>query len=319
MARTTNINRRTLVVGGATLTLTAAVTPLWAASHAKEGGEAMQTADVSGVSRQTVGEHEVIAFLDGRIQLPASALSGAPDEEIRKLMGGDSFGAYINAFLVRGSDETVLIDTGAGQMMGSASGRLDAHMREIGIDPSTIDTILATHLHPDHIGGIVGAGELVTPDTKLVVHENEVAFWTSEENKAAAGESNAQFFDAARSALDAFGDRVERISGETDVAGSMRSMELFGHTPGHTGFMLDSGGEQMLVWGDIIHVPPVQFAEPQVTIGFDVNPEEAAATRQRVLDMVTADGVPVAGMHLAFPAMGMITRSADGYGFETMG
>ena len=308
--------RRNILVGGAALTLTALAAPrlAFAASHAKE------TASIEGVARRTVGEHEVIAFLDGRIALEPGILSGASDEEIRaQIEGSGAFEGFINAFVVRGPDETVLVDAGAGQMMGDGSGRLDAKLTEAGIEASSIGTVLLTHLHPDHIGGLLGEGELALPDARAVVHEREAEFWRSDENKAAAGEGAAQFFDAARAVLDKFGDRMEMISGETDVAGGLRSMELFGHTPGHTGFMLDSGGERMLVWGDIIHVPPVQLALPDVTIAFDVNPDEARATRARVLDMAATDGVPVAGMHLVFPAMGQVVREGEAYGFETMG
>ena len=299
--------RRRLVIGGAALTLTALAAPARAASHA---------ASVEGVSRASVGARELIGFLDGRIPLPAGALQGASDEELVDLIGGQSFEGFINAYAVRGGDGLTLIDSGAGTMMGAPSGRLDTLMREAGLDPADVSTVLLTHLHPDHIGGLIGEGQLEVPNATLKLHEAERAFWTSDEAKAQAGEGAAQFFDAARGLLEGFGERVETFSGEADVAPGLTAMELFGHTPGHTGFTLSDGDATTLIWGDIVHVPPVQFARPDVTIGFDVNPDEARATRTRVFDMTATDDLPVAGMHLVFPGVGTVTREGEGYGFN---
>ena len=298
--------RRTVLIGGATLTLTALAGPAFAASHAS----------VEGVSRTSVGGRELIGFLDGRIQLPAGALQGATEEELTELIGGQAFEGFINAFAVSGDDGLTLIDAGAGTMMGAPSGRLDTLMREAGLDPANIDTVLLTHMHPDHIGGLIGEGQLEVPNATLKVHSAERDFWTSDEMKTQAGEGAAQFFDAARSLLDQFGDRVETFSGETEVAGGLTSMELFGHTPGHTGFMLTDGDASTLVWGDIVHVPPVQFARPDVTIGFDVNPDQARETRTSVFDMAASDGLTVAGMHHVFPGVGTVSAAGEGYEFN---
>lgn len=302
------MTRRTLMIGGATITLTALAAPALGASHTM--------ATMSGTATATVGAREIVALLDGTIPLEIGAFSGATDEELRALIGGDTVEGFINAYVVKGGETNVLIDAGGAGFIPSA-GRLPDLLGEAGIEPSSIGTVLMTHLHPDHIGGLLNGLEL--PEAELVVHERERTFWTSDENMAAAGEGAASFFEAARAVLDTFGDRVTTISGEGDVPGGATSMELFGHTPGHTGYVIADGDESALIWGDIIHAPAIQFPRPGVTISFDVDPEEAEATRRRVLDMAAADDMTIGGMHLVFPGVGKVTRAGEGYGFETMG
>ena len=311
-----DLRRRTILIGGAAVTLSLA---------AGIGSARSQTATVEGVASFKVGSREGLAFLDGRVSLPAGAFSGAPDEDIRALIeGGEAVDAFVNAFVISGPDNVVLVDAGGGALLGPTGGNLAGRMDEAGIDPAMIDTVLVTHMHPDHIGGLIEEGtRLVPPEAQMVVHERELGFWSSDEMMqrvvAERGEEAANFFKAPRAAIAAFGERVVPIKGDGDVPGGMRSMELFGHTPGHTGFMIDDGGEQLLIWGDIVHAPAIQFARPEVTIAFDAVPEEASATRARVLDMAATDDLPVAGMHLAFPGIGRVSRDGTGYAFNPAG
>ena len=312
--------RRRVLMGGAALTLTLAggIAPGSQAARAA-GHSAIEMADMEGVARMKVGSREVTALLDGRIALPAGAFSGAPDEEIRALIeGGETVEGFINAFAVRGPDNLVLVDAGGGALVGPTAGKLGERLAAAGIMVEDIDVVLATHLHPDHVGGLIGENALKPPKAQLVLHEREREAWLSDERMAQAGERGAGAFKAARAALEAFGERVTPIVGNGDVPGGMESIELFGHTPGHTGFFINDGGESLLIWGDIIHAPAIQFARPDVTIAFDSDPEQARATRAALLDQVVTDKIPVAGMHLAFPAIGMIGQSGSGYGFEPL-
>ena len=305
--------RRTVMLGGAALTLTLAA-PL----GATRPGLA-QSADVEGTALAKVGSREVVAFLDGRISLPAGVFQGASEQELTELIGGQAVEGFINAYVVRGPDNLVLVDAGGGSLVGPTAGNLRERMAEAGIDSSMIDVVLMTHLHPDHVGGLLGDGDLVAGDAQIVLHEREREHWMSDERMEAAGERGAGAFQAARATLEMFGERVVPIQGDGDVPGGMRSMELPGHTPGHTGFVVADGDESMLIWGDIVHAPPIQFARPEVTIGFDVDPDQARETRARVYDMVATDAIPVAGMHLAFPGIGRVVASGDAYAFEPLG
>ena len=301
----TTISRRNLVLGGTALTLAATLVP---------GGPVL--AQVEGVARRKVGNLEVVALLDGRIALQPGVFSGATDEEIASLLGGSAVDGFINAFVVTGADGPVLVDAGAGGLTGPTAGRLASLLAQAGIDPTAITTFYATHLHPDHIGGLVGDGALALPNAQMVVHEDELAFWTNDEIMKQAGEGAAPFFQAARGAVASFGDRVATFTGE-EVPGPLTAMPLPGHTPGHTGFRVSDGDAQLLLWGDIIHAPALQFPRPAITIQFDVDASAAEATRKRVLDMAVADNVTVAGMHLVFPAIGQVEKKGDAYAFAS--
>ena len=303
----TGVTRRELLLGGAALTLTALAPRAFG-----------QDASVEGLARRTVGEHELIALLDGRITLELGLFAGASDEELAALVQGAPVSGYINAFVVRSPDGVVMIDAGAGSLFGPTAGATARLLAEAEIDPADIGTFYVTHLHGDHVGALLGDEPLALPNAEMVVHERERAFWFDDAIMAQAGEQMAPFFEAARAAVGAFGERVTTFSG-TDVPGPLTAMELFGHTPGHAGYVVADGDDAVLVWGDIIHAPALQFPRPDVTIAFDVDPDQARATRARLLDTVATDGMPVAGMHLAFPALGTVARAADGYAFETDG
>lgn len=303
----TGVTRRELLLGGAALTLTALAPRAFA-----------QDASVEGIARRTVGEHELIALLDGRLTLDPGLFAGASDEELAALVGAAPLSGYINAFVVRSPGGVVMIDAGAGSLFGPTAGATAKLMAAAEIDPTDVDTFYVTHLHGDHVGALIGDDPLSLPNAQMVLHERERAFWFDDAMMAQAGEQMAPFFEAARAAVGTFGERVTTFAG-SDVPGPLTAMELFGHTPGHTGYVVADGDDTVLVWGDIVHAPALQFPRPDVTIAFDVDQDAARATRERLLDTVATDGTAVAGMHLVFPALGTVTRSADGYAFETDG
>ena len=220
----------------------------------------------------------------------------------------------VNAFLLRGGGRTVLVDSGCGGVMGPTVGRLGANLMAIGVAPEAIDAVLVTHLHPDHVGGLVAEGKAVLPRAELIVHEAELPFWRDDAVLAGAPDEMRRFVLLARAALDAYAARMRPVSGG-EVLPGVTAMPLAGHTPGHTGWMISSGGESLLIWGDVVHMPGIQFACPGAGMGFDVDGAQAIATRQRVMDMAATDRLWVAGMHLDFPAFGHLARAGAGYAF----
>lgn len=273
-----------------------------------------------GVYHHTVGDIVVTALNDGAFEAAFAYLTHIPANEAEALHKA-TFRSIpprisIACFLVQAADRLILIDSGCGSAMGPELGALLSNLRALGVQPGDIDTVLATHLHPDHIGGLVdGNGAAVFPKAELVVHEADLKFWSDDATLAGATtDMDRGFVQLARSAIAAYRDRTRALSGGDALPGVSIVPEP-GHTPGHSGWLINAGADQLLIWGDIVHLPGVQFARPGAGMGFDVDGQQAIATRQRIFDMVTTDRLAVAGMHLDFPCFGHVARASEGYAF----
>ncbi|WP_457649270.1 MBL fold metallo-hydrolase, partial [Profundibacter sp.] len=117
----------------------------------------------------------------------------------------------------------------------------------------------------------------------------------------------------ARGMVAPYAARRREFSGEGEIVSGITAIPLPGHTPGHTGYAIHSGNESLLIWGDIIHLPQMQFAHPEWGVVFDTDPRQARETRMRLFDRASADGLTVAGMHVDFPGIGYVERSAAGF------
>jgi glyoxylase-like metal-dependent hydrolase (beta-lactamase superfamily II) len=277
---------------------------------------------VTGVQRRTVGDLTVTALLDGHLDLdPAEVLTGVDAEAIpglleRAFLAGDAVATAVNAYVVESGERTLLVDGGAGDAFGPSAGHLLDALAASGVAPEAVDTVFCTHLHPDHIGAFTTAdGGARFANAELVVHESERAFWSDAGNFADAGEMMRDFAALAQGALAAYPDRTRTIVDGADVAPGITARHLPGHTPGHTGLVLDSNGETLLLWGDVVHIGPVQFPRPAATIAFDVDPARAAATRRALFDEVAAERLMIAGSHVSFPSFGHLERRGDGFAF----
>ncbi|MGH7155792.1 MAG: MBL fold metallo-hydrolase, partial [Acetobacteraceae bacterium] len=152
------------------------------------------------------------------------------------------------------------------------------------------------------------------PNAELVVHENDPRHWDDDAAMAKATERvRTLYFQAGREQIAPYRDRLRPFNAAKQVFPGVVSMPLTGHTPGHSGYMISSGSESLLIWGDIVHVPEIQVPRPEVTIEFDTDPDAAAATRRRTFDMVATDRLLIAGMHIHFPGFAHIARNGDGY------
>lgn len=275
-----------------------------------------------GVLRYTIGDLTVTVMNDGWFEATVDGLvTGIPHEEAARLQKAgfrpEKPLVTLNAFLVTGPGrKPLLIDTGYGAFAPTESlGRTAAALATTGVKPEEIGTVLLSHLHPDHCGGLVTEdGSARFPNAEIALHSAEAAHWLPDEALAKAPDEAKPYFENARKALAPYADRTRTFeSGE--VAPGIEAVPLPGHTPGHTGFRITSGGKSLLMWTDIVHLPAIQFADPDAGVGFDVDGDQARETRKHILSDVSGEGTLIAGSHLEFPALGYVVREDKGYRF----
>ena len=222
----------------------------------------------------------------------------------------------VNCFLIRHRGKLILSDAGSGHTMQPTLGKLPQNLRAIGIAPEEIDIIMLTHLHPDHSLGLVDeADRAIFPKAEVIVHEIEAAFWLDRVPQPTDSERVTRGTLAQRRVTAPYRERIRRI-GDGEVLPGITAMLRPGHTPGHTNFMIESGGERLLLWGDIVHLASVQMQRPDATLVFDTEPDVARASRQRVLADVADQRLVVAGAHLPAPGFGRIERAGQGFEFR---
>lgn len=273
-----------------------------------------------GVLRWTLGDLTVTALNDGYLQGSLGLVTGIAEEEAGALQAA-GFRASdpritLNAFLITGRGrKPLMIDTGMGSFGGDSLGRVPAALTAAGVRPEDIGTILLTHLHPDHAGGLIGAeGKARYPNAELVLHSDEADHWLGDGALSRAPDDAKPYFEIAHKATAPYAGRLRTItSGE--VAPGITAVPLPGHTPGHTGYLISSGSETLLMWADIVHLPAIQFRRPEAGVVFDVDGDQARETRKGLLDRTASERSFIAGAHLEFPALGYVARDRQGYSF----
>ena len=221
----------------------------------------------------------------------------------------------VNTFLIHSKGRLALVDTGSGNYMGSTAGWVQRNLEAAGIDAAKIDTILLTHMHPDHSAGLTDmtTGKTLFPNAELVMHENELPHWFDDAAMAKADERSAKlFFQAGREQVAPYKSRT-RLFKQGEVFPGVTAIPSHGHTPGHTAYLIASDQDQLMIWGDTVHVPEVQTAIPEAGMGFDTDLTAAREARKRMFDRVATDRLLVAGMHLHFPAYYHLVRDGGAY------
>jgi glyoxylase-like metal-dependent hydrolase (beta-lactamase superfamily II) len=273
------------------------------------------------MSTRQVGEFTVTAVSDGVLYSNHDVILGVDKDVSARLTGvpyGQPLPLDVNSFLIRHRGKLILSDAGSGHTMQPTLGKLPNKLRTIGADPAAIDIIMLTHLHSDHSLGLVDEqGRAVFPNAELIVHEAEAAFWLDRTLQDNDPERITRNSKAQRAVTAPYRDRIRRIK-DGEVLPGITAMLRPGHTPGHTNWLIQSGGERILIWGDIVHLAAVQLARPEARLIYDVDSDMAAATRQRVLDWVASERLVVAGAHLGFPGFGTVRRSGDRFTIEAV-
>ncbi len=273
-----------------------------------------------GVQKFNVGQFTVFALLDRESQMKADLFSGPlSSEEKEAYMPGGQAPSSVNIFLIQGPSGNILIDAGWGDA-GPGANHFPERLELLNLKVEDIDAVILTHMHPDHIGGLLKGYDPVFPKARIAVARPELEFCLKQPGSEA---KNGQAPPAPPTGewpgivARVYADRLTAFDfGQEPVLG-LTALEAVGHTPGHTVFRLRSGDEELLLVGDIIHAAALQFPQPDECASFDQNRPQAVASRKKILNMVATEKVRLAGAHIPFPGVGTVTAdNQNGFAFS---
>jgi glyoxylase-like metal-dependent hydrolase (beta-lactamase superfamily II) len=268
-----------------------------------------------------LGAFEVTALSDGTVDLPVDKLvNNLSPAKVKAALARSYLRApvetSVNGYLVNTGSKLVLIDSGAAGLFGPTLGKLLANLKASGYTPEQVDEVYITHLHGDHVGGITGAdGKAVFPNAVVRLDAKEAAYWL---DPAALDKAQGEMKDAFKGAamsMKPYVDtgRMKTFDGNTELVPGIRAVAAHGHTPGHTIYAVESNGQKMVVWGDLMHIAAVQFPEPQVSVNFDSDSKAAMPQRRKAYADAAKNGYFVAVAHVSFPGIGQLRADGKGY------
>ncbi|WP_371821808.1 MBL fold metallo-hydrolase [Bradyrhizobium sp. 41S5] len=273
-----------------------------------------------------VGEIEVLVVSDGVLPLPATMLAHNVASSVRTawlddmFLPSDAFDWALNAVVVRSGDKTILIDAGLGSdpnLHLPRAGQLIRRLEAVGIDLTSVTDVVLTHMHMDHVGGLLADGvkERLRPDLQIHVAAAEVRFWEAPDFSRTAMPQG--FPDALRATAKRFAQeyraQLRQFDNEHEVAPGVVVSRTGGHTPGHSVVHVASGGERLMFAGDAVFA--VGFDHPDWHNGFEHDPEEATRVRVQLLRELAETGELLVATHMPFPSIGRVAVDGDAFRF----
>ncbi|AVO37623.1 MBL fold metallo-hydrolase [Pukyongiella litopenaei] len=293
----------------AALTGAAALAGAAAATGRAQAGAPMSSGRNAPYYRFKLGEFEVTTILAGSrsVDDPQTIFGmNAPAEEFAAASAAAHIPAdrtrfFFTPTLVNTGPELILFDTGLNAAATTAA------LAAAGYAPDQVDTVVITHMHGDHIGGMMKDGAPTYANARVLTGQVEFDAWAGMENET----FEAQMRPVA--------ERTEFLNDGGSVVSGITAMAAFGHTPGHMTYMLESGGKQLLLMADLANHYVWSLAYPDWEVRFDMDKSAAAASRRKVLGMLAADGIPLIGYHMPFPALGFVDTRDDGFHYVPHG
>ena len=262
-----------------------------------------------------VGSLSIGLLSEGHGQGKTNILVGATAEMIQRAIPDSTYPIATNAFLVEMGDKNLLFDAGLGQ-------KTIDNLALYGKKPADIDAVFLTHCHGDHIGSLLINNKKSYPNATVYISKPEYDYYMNDAEMMALPENRRGGFTAVRNIFNAYKDKlVVFVPGEIENAPvlipGVRGVAEYGHTPGHVGYLLESDGDKILMWGDLAHAMAIQMPFPEVAVSYDSNPVQAVASRKKILKYLLDNKIQIAGAHIEFPGMGELAKSiaTDGYDF----
>jgi glyoxylase-like metal-dependent hydrolase (beta-lactamase superfamily II) len=285
-------------------------TSLLGAAHA---AAPMVKTSAPGYYRVMLGDFEVTALSDGIVKLPVDQLmTNTTPAQVQAMLAKSYLKApletSVNGYLINTGAKLVLIDTGTAKLFGPTLGYLPANLKASGYQPEQVDEIYITHAHGDHIGGLMNGDKMVYPNAVVRLDQRDVDFALNQ----------PQAKDAAPNPLQAYqkAGKLKAFDGDTELVPGIKAIAARGHTPGHSIYAVESKGEKLMIWGDLMHVAAVQFAHPEITINFDKDSTLAMPERKKAYAEAAKQGYLVGVAHISFPGLGHVRAEGTGYVWE---
>lgn len=282
----------------------------------------MVKSQAPGFHRVMLGDFEVTALSDGTVKLPMlKLLAGAPPETLAEALKRgflkEMVETSVNTYLINTGAKLVMIDTGAAGLFGPTLGNLLNNLKAAGYKPEQVDEIYITHMHPDHVGGLMSGNAMAFPNATVRMDKLDSDFWLSETNMASAPADGKGFFQGAMASVNPYvkAGKVKPFSGNTELVPGVRAQSSYGHTPGHTTYVVESKGEKLVLIGDLMHVAAVQFDDPSITIAFDSANKAAQEQRMAAYADAAKNGYMLGVTHVSFPGLGNLRAALGGKGY----
>jgi len=280
-----------------------------------------------GASRPThyrfkIGDFEVTTIFDGALEIPKVHPIFGKNQKIEDVQAyltenhlpTDKMTISFSPVIVNTGSELVLFDSGYGEeRREKGAGKAAAALATAGFTPDQIDVVVLTHLHPDHVSGLIEGDKATFPNARYVTGDAEYNFWSNKELVNSSDKSMAGRAKAVQANVVPLAEKMKFIKPGNDVVTGITSIEAFGHTPGHMIYNIESGGKRFVIFADTTNHYVASLAKPDWHCAFDMDADKAAATRKKVLDMIAADKIPSAGYHMPFPAVGYVEKEGSGY------
>ena len=273
-----------------------------------------------GYYRMMLGDFEVTALSDGTVDLPVDKLltNTTPTKvknALAKAYQTAPLETSVTGYLINTGSKLVLVDTGAAKLFGPTLGALAANLKAAGYQPEQVDEVYITHMHPDHVGGLMDGDKLVFPNATIRADKHDSDFWLDQANMDKAPADGKGFFQGAMASLNPYvkASRFSAFNGNTELVPGVKAVASRGHTAGHTSYVVESKGQKLVLVGDLIHVAAVQFDDPSITIAFDSESKAAAVQRKATFADAAKNGYIIGATHLAFPGMGRLRANGKGY------